>query len=180
MKTSILNIIVCGTGGRGVQTLSNLIRKLANKSGYRCEGATFKGGAQKMGTVYSELRMVRSEAPIIISSQIPKGEAHLLIALEPWEALRFAHYCSRLTKVIVNTDVELLFVERYFTKPIEHPVDQLKELFYEPILKNYSILSQELTSSKKSANILILQDAIQNQLLPFSLEDIEALNEYYE
>ena len=51
MKTSILNIIVCGTGGRGVQTLSNLIRKLANKSGYRCEGATFKGGAQKMGTL---------------------------------------------------------------------------------------------------------------------------------
>lgn len=180
MKPSILNIIVCGTGGRGVQTLSVLIRKLANKNGYKCEGATFKGGAQKMGTVYSELRIVTSEAPIIISSQIPKGEAHVLIALEPWEGLRFANYCSQKTKLIVNTDIELLFIERYVSSSISNPVEQLKTLFRDPILNDYSALSRELTGSEKSANALILRDAIRHQLLPFALTDIETLKEYYE
>jgi len=180
MNVSILNIIVCGTGGRGVQTLSVLIRKLANKNGYQCEGATFKGGAQKMGTVYSELRIVTSKDPIIISSQIPKGKANILIGLEPWEALRFANYCSQETKIIVNTDIELLFIERYLTSSISNPIEQLKALFNNPILNNYSALSRELTGSERSANTLMLRDAIQHQLLPFSQTDIETLKEYYE
>lgn len=176
MKGEILNIIVCGTGGRGVQHLSKLIRLLALGKGLGCEGASFKGGAQRMGTVYSELRIFDTARYEIISSCIPVGEVHLIIGLEPWEALRFAARCSADAKVIANTDIETLFIERFMDQKSSNPVEALGTLFKSPILKNYTELALHETNSNRSANVLILEDAITEGLLPFTLEELNRIN----
>ena len=79
----IYNIIIAGTGGQGVFTLSNVLRSLCAKSGYQCQGATFKGGAQRLGSIHSELRIIfKSDSnKSIFSSQIAKGSLNLLICL---------------------------------------------------------------------------------------------------
>jgi Pyruvate/2-oxoacid:ferredoxin oxidoreductase gamma subunit len=165
MKGSILNIIVCGTGGRGVQHLSKLIRLLALRKGFGCEGASFKGGAQRMGTVYSELR--------IFDTDIPMGEVHVIIGLEPWEALRFSGRCSQDAKVIVNTDIESLFIERFMDETLSNPIEMLASIFKNPILKNYNDIALDTTDARRSVNVLILEDAITEGALPFTLEELK-------
>jgi Pyruvate/2-oxoacid:ferredoxin oxidoreductase gamma subunit len=173
MKGSILNIIVCGTGGRGVQHLSKLIRLLALRKGFGCEGASFKGGAQRMGTVYSELRIFDTDKFELISSHIPMGEVHVIIGLEPWEALRFSGRCSQDAKVIVNTDIESLFIQRFMDETLSNPVEMLASIFKNPILKNYNDIALDSTDSRRSVNVLILEDAISEGALPFTLEELK-------
>jgi Pyruvate/2-oxoacid:ferredoxin oxidoreductase gamma subunit len=170
MSNNIINIIVAGTGGQGVVTLSNLIRKLAMSNGFACEGATFKGGAQRMGTVYSALRIrMKNENQTVFSSQIPKGEVHVLLGLEPWETLRFASLCNKNTKVISHTVEEKLYVERINGQPKTGATQQLKALFEELILLDFS------TNTKEKINIQVLKKALTENYLPFNLEQLKQI-----
>ena len=175
-EQTIINIIVTGTGGQGVITLSKWIRELAINHGFDCEGATFKGGAQRMGTVYSELRIrSKQENRTVFSSQIPKGKVDVLIGMEPWEALRFANMCNANSKAIINTREEKLYVERLGNNINIDPVSKLKELFDEIVIKDYATVSKSET--EKKTNQLMLQDAIAHGYLPFSSEEFENLIE---
>lgn len=173
MEDKILNIIVSGTGGQGVFTLSNFIRRLAIAKGFLCEGATFKGGAQRMGSIYSELRILPvANQSKIFSSQIPKGTVDVLIALEPWEALRFADQCNTATKLVANIQEQKLYVDRMSTQKNIDPIQTLENLFQNHILKNYASLAEK---NKEHINNLMLRDAIENEFLPFKLEDLKLI-----
>ncbi len=163
MKTEIINVLVIGTGGQGVVWLSNQIRKLSKTNGYYCVGATFKGGAQKMGTVYSELRLV-SNASQIISSQIPNGKVDVLIALEPWEALRFINKCHSNTKAIINKNIERLYVERQQNTTI-NPIDELN--------RNLKRIEWITPTKNLKINQFILDKIITLNLLPFKKSTYE-------
>ena len=160
MKTKdIINIIVVGTGGQGVVWLSNQIRSLAKLNDFNCVGATFKGGAQRMGTVYAELRLQPIANNQIISSQIPNHKVDILIGLEPWETLRMSHRCHTNTKVIVHTKSERLYVERHQNIEV-NPIDKLKQLFSKiDVLQN---------DGNVKLNQLILQQSITKKILPFN------------
>lgn len=185
-ELKILNIIVCGTGGQGVLTLSNQIRELAFNKGYQCEGASFKGGAQRMGSIHTELRIkIHTDLGLdlgfglglgsLFSSQIPKGSVDVLIGLEPWETLRFAHYCHPETKVIANTHEEKLYTERYQKEKLIDPIENLTKIFKHLILKDYTSLSKKETNTIIHTNTLILLDTIDNNLLPFTKEELTTL-----
>lgn len=176
MEDQILNIIVSGTGGQGVFTLSNFIRRLSIAKGFLCEGATFKGGAQRMGSIYSELRILTvANQTKIFSSQIPKGKVDLLIALEPWEALRFSDQCNANTKLVANTQEQKLYVERMASQKNIDPIQTLENLFQNRILKNYTLIAEKDQTSNGHINNLMLHDAIENEFLPFNLEDLNQL-----
>jgi len=177
-KNKILNILIAGTGGQGVITLSNLIRKLAVNASFKCEGATFKGGAQRMGSVHTELRILEDDGmDTVFSSQIPLGEVDVLISLEPWEALRFAKNCHKKTKVLVNTFEEKLYVERFRKTKLIKPVEKLESLFEELNMLDYTAIAKEETGSKKNVNILMLIDAVSKNILPFTMEELELIIE---
>ena len=177
-KKKILNILIAGTGGQGVITLSNLIRKLAVNASFKCEGATFKGGAQRMGSVHTELRILEDDGKgAVFSSQIPMGEVDVLISLEPWEALRFAKNCHKKTKVLVNTFEEKLYVERFQKTKLFNATEKLKSLFEDLTMLDYSSLAKADTGSKKNVNILMLYDAVSKNILPFTLEELEIIIE---
>lgn len=174
----IFNIIIAGTGGQGIFTLSNLIRKLASQNNLRCEGATFKGGAQRMGTVYSELRICKSSnEKINFSSQIIKGELDLLIGLELWETLRFSKYCNSSTTIITSDHTEKLHVERMDGYVNFSPFEKLKEMFPDVILVNSEEKEKVPGNSMEQVNIKMLKEILRRHLLPFKNYELPELHE---
>ncbi len=171
MKTRILNILVCGVGGQGVSTLSNWLRQLSSLSNYICEGATFKGGAQRMGAIYSEIRIVINPKPnTIISTQIPKGAVDILIALEPWEALRYAQKCNSNTLIVVNSTIEKLYVDRFHKNERIHPITQIQSIFSNVITHNHTPLEQSI-----QLNQSILEHTISCSELPFTRHQLKSI-----
>jgi indolepyruvate ferredoxin oxidoreductase beta subunit len=79
------NLIITGVGGQGNVLASRLLGNMLIALGLHITiGETF-GASQRGGSVMSHLR-VSSQRDI--SPQIPKGQAHLVVSLEPTEALR--------------------------------------------------------------------------------------------
>jgi len=99
MKTSECDIVVVGVGGQGVILISNIIGKAAMKAGYPARGAETHGMAQRGGSVISHIRLECEFGPLV-----PPRGADILLALEPAEALRYAHYLSRDGIALVNTN----------------------------------------------------------------------------
>ncbi|RJS75737.1 indolepyruvate ferredoxin oxidoreductase subunit beta [Methanophagales archaeon] len=97
MRTSICDIVVVGVGGQGVILLSNMIGKAAVKAGYSVRGAETHGMAQRGGSVVNHIRLGCEFGPMV-----PVGGADVLLAFEPAEALRHAHFLSRDGIVLVN------------------------------------------------------------------------------
>lgn len=79
------NMIITGVGGQGNVLASRVLGNMLMTQGLHITiGETF-GASQRGGSVMSHLR-VSSQRDI--SPQIPRGQAHLVISLEPTEALR--------------------------------------------------------------------------------------------
>jgi len=95
------NLIITGVGGQGNVLASRIVGNILTDNGYRVTiGETF-GASQRGGSVMSHLR-ISTEA--VLSPQIPKGKAHMVVALEPTEALRvLLDYGNPGVKVITNT-----------------------------------------------------------------------------
>ena len=95
------NIVITGVGGQGnvlgSRVLSNM---LVRKGCFVTIGETF-GASQRGGSVMSHVRVSTKS---IWSPQIPKGEADLIVGLEPVEAIRvLASYGNDKVKVLSNT-----------------------------------------------------------------------------
>ena len=95
------NIIVAGVGGQGNVMASRVMANMLSRQGYTITiGETF-GASQRGGSVMSHIRV---SAGSTWSPQIPKGLAHIVIALEPMEAIRIlATYGNKDVYVLTNT-----------------------------------------------------------------------------
>jgi len=95
------NLIITGVGGQGNVLASRIVGNMLSDQGYYVTiGETF-GASQRGGAVMSHLRI---SSRSIRSPQIPKGKAHMVVALEPTEALRvLKDYGNPQVKVITNT-----------------------------------------------------------------------------
>ncbi len=95
------NIIMAGVGGQGNVMASRVLSNMLSMKGYWITiGETF-GASQRGGSVMSHIRV---SATTTWSPQIPKGKAHIVIALEPVEAIRILMtYGNRDVNVLVNT-----------------------------------------------------------------------------
>ena len=79
------NMIITGVGGQGNVLASRVLGNMLMALGLHITiGETF-GASQRGGSVMSHLRISGQRD---ISPQIPKGQAHLVVSLEPTEALR--------------------------------------------------------------------------------------------
>ncbi len=125
------NIIMTGVGGQGNVMASRLLANMLSSKGYWITiGETF-GASQRGGSVMSHIRV---SATTTWSPQIPKGKAHLVIALEPMEAIRIlATYGNREVNVLANT------------RPI-HPVSVIAGEHRYPDLKGIQKTLGELSS----------------------------------
>ena len=85
LKYDPYNLIITGIGGQGNVMASRLIGAMLSLLGYKITiGETF-GASQRGGSVRSDIRISSETA---LSPQIPKGKAHMIVAMEPAEAVR--------------------------------------------------------------------------------------------
>ncbi len=95
------NLIIAGVGGQGNILASGLVGLAATAAGYRVVVGETYGASQRGGSVMSHLRFSRQKE---YGPLVPYGQADLIIAFEPLEALRVASkYAHPETVVIANT-----------------------------------------------------------------------------
>jgi indolepyruvate ferredoxin oxidoreductase beta subunit len=95
------NIILAGVGGQGIVSISFVIDMAAIWQGLQFKQAEVHGMSQRGGAVSSHLRISDST---IHSDLVPKGTAHIILAVEPIESLRYVDYLSPTGTVVAGTD----------------------------------------------------------------------------
>ena len=93
------NILICGVGGQGTVLASRIIAASAMNMGEKVMSAETIGMAQRGGPVTSHVRIGSD----VFSPLIPFGQADMILAFEPAEAVRNLKYLKKGGTVIVNT-----------------------------------------------------------------------------
>lgn len=93
------NLILAGVGGQGLLALAAVIGEAARSLDLHVLQAEVHGMAQRGGVVQSHLRY--SDQPIH-SALVKEGTAHLVLSLEPMEALRYLPMLSPEGAVVTN------------------------------------------------------------------------------
>jgi indolepyruvate ferredoxin oxidoreductase beta subunit len=99
-KGHTFNLIIAGTGGQGNIMVSKLLGEAAVKEGCMVTIGETYGASQRGGSVASHVRISRKT---LHGPLVPEGAAHLILGLEPVEALRMlALVGGPRTTVITN------------------------------------------------------------------------------
>ena len=99
-ETDPINVIIAGTGGQGNILISKLLGDAMLEEGYWVTIGETYGASQRGGSVASHVRISREAQ---CSPITPQGTAHIVLSLEPVEALRIlALYGSPETCVVTN------------------------------------------------------------------------------
>lgn len=85
------DIILCGVGGQGILSIATIIGEAATSAGINLKQAEVHGMSQRGGDVQSNLRL---STDTIHSDLIARGQADLIISMEPMEALRYLPYLA--------------------------------------------------------------------------------------
>ncbi len=101
MPSDPYNLIITGVGGQGNVLASQILGRLFVDQGYMVTIGETYGVSQRGGSVNSNIR-ISSQAQY--SPIIPRGGAHLIIALEPLEGLRIlGEFGQPEVRMVVNT-----------------------------------------------------------------------------
>lgn len=159
-----IDIILAGVGGQGILSIAAIIGHAAIESQLYLKQAEVHGMSQRGGDVQSHLRL--SSQPVA-SDLIPKGQADLIISVEPMESLRYLPYLSESGWLITNT--------RPFVNMPDYPdpdqlADTIKSLPQHIALDAETIAAE--AGSTKAANVVILGAA--SPFLDIAYDKLEA------
>jgi len=98
-ESAVTNILVAGIGGQGVMTAADILASTALTLGLDVKKTEVAGMAQRGGVVTSHVRFGEN----VLSPSIPPGEAEILLAFEPAEALRWSSHLQPGGLAMVNT-----------------------------------------------------------------------------
>ena len=168
-----LNIIICGIGGQGNIRMSRMIGKILNGKGYYVNiGETF-GAAQRGGAVFSSMRVSkkRNYGPLI-----PEGQAHLILSLEPLEALRIlGKYGNPEVACIVNS--QPVWPVGVLAGDLEYPdLDQLKDATRKLSRNFWAVDATRLAMALGApivANIIMLGLLAESNIIPVDIQDVQ-------
>jgi indolepyruvate ferredoxin oxidoreductase beta subunit len=150
MKTK--SILICGVGGQGILTASDLLSDVLLLSGFAVKKSEVHGMSQRGGDVISTVRygdQVFSPLPAL-------KETDYILAFEKLEALRNINYLSEKGIILVNDfEWQPLPVAAGLEKYPADTVEQLQKLAAELVLIPATRLAVELGNEKVSNVILI-------------------------
>ena len=95
------DVILAGVGGQGVLSVAAVIAESAITDGLTVRQSEVHGMAQRGGAVLAHLRI--SDKPIP-SDLIGKGNAEMILSMEPLEALRYLDYLKTGDGVLVTAE----------------------------------------------------------------------------
>jgi indolepyruvate ferredoxin oxidoreductase beta subunit len=142
------DIILSGVGGQGILSIATVIGEAAIAAGLHLKQAEVHGMSQRGGDVQSHLRL--SDKPIF-SDLIPRGQADLIIAMEPMEALRYVQYLHP-NAWIVTASEPFVNIPNY---PDSATLKKNLDAFPNVVSRNIEALAKE-ASLPKSANMVLL------------------------
>jgi len=157
------DIILAGVGGQGILTIAFMLDNAALARGFRIKQAEVHGMAQRGGAVYSHLRFADHE---VISDLIPRGQADMILSVEPLEVQRYLPFLHA-SGVVVSSVHPFKSIPDY---PEEKAIlDALLELPRALLVDARQIA----TSNKipKAENMAMLGAAL--PFLPFELADFD-------
>jgi indolepyruvate ferredoxin oxidoreductase, beta subunit len=158
------DIILAGVGGQGIITIAAVIGTAAVKLGLSLKQSEVHGMSQRGGEVQSHLRV---SDQTIYSDLIPEGKAHLIISIEPMEALRYVSFLAPDGWIISN-DKPFVNVPNY---PDLAAVHKRIRDFPRSVLIDAEKLAREVANAR-AANMVILGAAANHVGLPVdSLEN---------
>ena len=147
------NIILAGVGGQGILSIATVIGEAALAEGLYLKQAEVHGMSQRGGDVQSNLRL--SSDPIM-SDLIEKGDADLVISLEPMEALRYVSYLAP-DGWIVTSSVPFVNIPDY--PNLDEVLGHVKA-FKNHVLLDVETLAKEAGAPQQAANMVLLGAAI--------------------
>ena len=142
------DIILAGVGGQGILTIATIIGDAAAEAGLNLKQAEVHGMSQRGGDVQSNLRL--SSEPIY-SDLIRKGDADLIISMEPMEALRYIPYLKE-EGWIVTSSQPFKNIPNYPDE--EQLMAELAKMPHTAVLPIEDVARQN--SMPKSANVVLL------------------------
>ncbi len=143
-----IDIILSGVGGQGILSIAAVIGEAALKEGLYMKQAEVHGMSQRGGDVQSNLRL--SDQPIS-SDLIPKGQADLIISLEPMESLRYLPWLKKDGWLVTNSQP---FVNIPNYPEMEKVNAELNKLPKKVVLDVEAIAKE--AGSVRAANIVML------------------------
>lgn len=99
MNEEVTNILVVGIGGQGVMTAADVLAQTALTLGYDVKKTEVAGMAQRGGVVTSHVRFGKK----VLSPSIQPGDADMMIAFEPAEALRWHTHLKKGSVAMINS-----------------------------------------------------------------------------
>ena len=157
------NIVLAGVGGQGILTIAKAISIASLKRGFQVKQAEVHGMSQREGAVYSHVRISDRE---IFSDLIPAGQADMILAIEPLEALRYKPML-RADGVVVTGTSAVANIASY--PRVEEVLDHVS-CFHHHVALDMNKLGRA-AGSTLSANIASLGAA--SHYLPFSVPEME-------
>lgn len=142
------DIILSGVGGQGILSIAAVIGEAALKEGLYMKQSEVHGMSQRGGDVQSNLRI--SDRPVA-SDLIPKGQADLILSLEPMESLRYLPYLKKDGWLVTNSR-PFINIPNY--PALETIYAELEKLPHKVVL-DVEAIAKDL-GSVRSANIVML------------------------
>ena len=165
------DIVLCGVGGQGTVLASRLISAAAMAKGIPVMSAETIGMAQRGGSVFSHLRLGEG----VYSPMIAKGEADLILAFEPGEAVRMLPYLKEDGQVVVSSRAVMPV-----TATLSGASYSAEEMirFLETNVKNLMVVDGEAAlrevGSPKVLNLILLGAALKSGALGLTEDEIRS------
>ncbi|MCG3138518.1 MAG: hypothetical protein HJJLKODD_02383 [Phycisphaerae bacterium] len=159
------NLILAGVGGQGILTIAQALSLVAIRRGWNVKQSEVHGMSQRGGDVQSHLRL--ADQPLY-SDLVPLGQADMVLAVEPLEALRYIQYL-RPHGALVSSSGPVVNIPNY--PPIEEVLSQVTR-HPDHLLLNADRIAREAGSARAS-NIVMLGAA--SVCLPFEINEYQAV-----
>lgn len=158
------DIILCGVGGQGGLSVSVVIARAAMAAGFQVKQSEIHGMSQRGGEVLANLRISDRE---IFSPTIPKGQADIIFAFEPLEALRHLAWLSADHGAVISAMTPILNIPNY--PDIEAVRGEIRRISRARLIDADTIARQ--AGNARSANLVLVGAGA--DLLPLPPEAIE-------
>jgi indolepyruvate ferredoxin oxidoreductase beta subunit len=172
-----INTIICGVGGQGNILVERILGISAIREGYPVRGADTFGAAQRGGSVLTHIRFGTE----VSSSLIPRGKCHILLGLEPIEALRTAiDFLQTNGLVILNTSPVLpasVKIGESAYPSVESILKLLNKVSQNVIQVDAANLAKRTAQTPRAMNIVMTGVLMALDILPFSIETVKQVLE---
>ena len=169
-KEKSYDIILAGVGGQGVLSVAAVVSLAALKDGYKLRQSEVHGMSQRGGAVVANMRISTAD---IESDLIPKGNADVILSMEPLEALRYLDYL-RPEGTLITAAEPYVNIPDY--PDIEEILGKIKEIDSSVIIKANELAKE--AGSLRAVNMVLVGALSKN--IPVSYKKIkEAVAELF-